>query len=252
MTDIGIQDRRKEAFQSMAVGELPALYSLARRLVRDGAEDLVQETLTRAYRSFGALKEDEAGARWLKSILVNVFRDELRKRARSVEELPVEEVEDFSLYRTLVEVDPLPYSDTLHLDFLRAFGKDDVREVLMRLPVLYRAPLVLRYMDGFATKEIARMLDSPLGTILARLHRGRKRFEAEMRRRRDSSWGRRTDDRPAELDPVLRGCEAALGLPRPRDLGRGSGEGGEAPVVLPHVLRGAGVREGAPELPCLE
>jgi RNA polymerase sigma-70 factor (ECF subfamily) len=50
----------------------------------------------------------------------------------------------------------------------------------MRLPVLYRAPLVLRYMDGFATKEIARMLDSPLGTILARLHRGRKRFEIEM------------------------------------------------------------------------
>ena len=174
MTDIGVQDRTKEAFQSMAVGELPALYSLARRLVRDGAEDLVQETLIRAYRSFGALKEDEAGARWLKTILVNVFRDELRRRARSVEELPVEEVEDFSLYRTLVEVDPLPYSDTLHLDFLRAFGKDDVRDVLMRLPELYRAPLVLRYMDGFATKEIARMLDTPLGTILARLHRGRK------------------------------------------------------------------------------
>src|SRR6266511_1349329 len=96
------------------------------------------------------------------------------------EEHPVEEVEDFSLYQTLVEVDPLPYSDTLHLDFLRAFGKDDVREVLMRLPVLYRAPLVLRYMDGFATKEIARMLDTPLGTILARLHRGRKRFEIGM------------------------------------------------------------------------
>jgi len=109
-----------------------------------------------------------------------VFRDELRRRARSVEELPVEEVEDFSLYGTLVEVDPLPYSDTLHLDFLRAFGKDDVRDVLMRLPELYRAPLVLRYMDGFATKEIARMLDTPLGTILARLHRGRKRFETEM------------------------------------------------------------------------
>ena len=77
-------------------------------------------------------------------------------------------------------MDPLPYSDTLHLDFLRAFGKDDVRDVLMRLPELYRAPLVLRYMDGFATKEIARMLDAPLGTILARLHRGRKRFETEM------------------------------------------------------------------------
>src|SRR6266511_1349328 len=74
MADIGIQDRTKEAFQSMAVGELPALYSLARRLVRDGAEDLVQETLIRAYRSFGALKEDEAGARWLKSILLRRSR----------------------------------------------------------------------------------------------------------------------------------------------------------------------------------
>jgi RNA polymerase sigma-70 factor, ECF subfamily len=180
ITEIDVHDRTKEAFQRLAAAELPALYSLARRLVRDGAEDLVQETLIRAYRSFGTLKEDEAARRWLKSILVNVFRDELRKRARSVEELPVEEVEDFSLYRTLVEVDPLPYSDTLHLDFLRAFGKDDVREVLMRLPELYRAPLVLRYMDGFATKEIARMLDTPLGTILARLHRGRRRFETEM------------------------------------------------------------------------
>ena len=177
---IEVGDRTKESFQRLAAAELPGLYSLARRLVRDGAEDLVQEALLRAYRSFGTLKEDPAAGRWLKRILVNVFRDELRRQARSVEELPVEQVEDFSLYRTLVEVDPLPYSDTLHLDFLRAFGKDDVREVLMRLPVLYRVPLVLRYMDGFATKEIARMLDTPLGTILARLHRGRKRFEIEM------------------------------------------------------------------------
>jgi RNA polymerase sigma-70 factor, ECF subfamily len=173
---IEVGDRTKESFQRLAAAELPGLYSLARRLVRDGAEDLVQETLLRAYRSFGTLKEDPAAGRWLKRILVNVFRDELRKQARSVEELPVEQVEDFSLYRTLVEQDPLPYSDTL----LQAFGNEDVREVLMRLPEIYRAPLVLRYMDGFATKEIARMLDAPLGTILARLHRGRQRFEREL------------------------------------------------------------------------
>lgn len=180
MNEPVVRDRTKEAFQQLATRELPALYSLARRLTRDGAEDLVQEALIRAYRSFGTLEDDWAGARWMKSILVNVFRDALRKRARSVDELPVERIEDFSLYRTLVEVDPFPYSDTLHLDFLRAFGKDDVREVLVRLPVIYRAPLVLRYMDGFSTQEIATMLDTPLGTILARLHRGRKRFESEM------------------------------------------------------------------------
>jgi RNA polymerase sigma-70 factor, ECF subfamily len=177
---VRVQDRTKESFQRLASAELVGLYSLARRLVRDGAEDLVQEALLHAYRSFETLKADAAAGPWLKSILVNVFRDQLRRKARSVQELPVEQVEDFSLYRTLVEQDPLPYSDTLHHDYLQAFSREDVREVLMRLPEIYRAPLVLRYMDGFATKEIARMLDTPLGTVLARLHRGRKRFESEM------------------------------------------------------------------------
>jgi RNA polymerase sigma-70 factor, ECF subfamily len=177
---VEVQDRTRESFQRLASAELPALYWLARRLVRDGAEDLVQEALLRAYRSYGTLREDTAAGPWLKSILVNVFRDQLRRQARSPAELPVDQVEDFSLYRTLIEQDPLPYSDTLHHDYLHAFAKEDVREVLLRLPELYRAPLVLRYMDGFATKEIARLLDVPLGTVLARLHRGRKRFEQEL------------------------------------------------------------------------
>jgi RNA polymerase sigma-70 factor (ECF subfamily) len=180
MSGVGLHDRTKEAFQQLATAELPVLYSLARRLVRNDAEDLVQEALIRAYRSFETLRDDEAAPRWLKSILVNVFRDQLRKRTRTVEQMPVGEVDAFSLYRTLVEVDPLPYSDSLHLDFLRAFGQHDVRDVLLRLPEIYRVPLVLRYMDGFSTKEIARMLGMPLGTVLARLHRGRKRFEAEL------------------------------------------------------------------------
>jgi RNA polymerase sigma-70 factor (ECF subfamily) len=180
VTEAAATDRTREAFQRLATAQLPALYSMARRLVGEGAEDLVQETLVRAYRSFDRLDDAAAAPRWLKSILVNAFRDGLRKQARSVEEVRVEDIEDFSLYRTLIEVDPLPYSDSLHLDFLRSFGRDDVREVLMRLPEIYRAPLVLRYMDGFATKEIARLLEVPLGTVLARLHRGRKRFEREL------------------------------------------------------------------------
>jgi RNA polymerase sigma-70 factor, ECF subfamily len=171
---VEVRDRTRESFQRLASAELPTLYWLARRLVRDGAEDLVQEALLRAYRSYGTLRLDAAAGPWLKSILVNMFRDQLRRQAGSVEELPVEQMEDFSLYRTLIEQDPLPYSDTLHHDYLQAFAKEDVREVLLRLPELYRAPLVLRYMDGFATKEIARLLDVPLGTVLARLHRGRK------------------------------------------------------------------------------
>jgi RNA polymerase sigma-70 factor, ECF subfamily len=180
MREIDTRDRTKEAFQELVRAELPGLYSLARRLVRDGAEDLVQETLLNGYRAFGQLKADAAGGRWLKTILVNEFRDQLRKRARSVEEMAAGDLEDFSLYRTLIDEDPLPYSDALHADFLEAFGREDLREVLMRIPEIYRAPLVLRYMDGFSTKEIARLLDSPLGTILARMHRGRNLFERAM------------------------------------------------------------------------
>lgn len=170
----------KEAFERLAREHLPRLYSLARRLTDEGAEDLVQECLLRAYRAFGSLSAPEAGGAWMKAILVNAFRDRLRKESRAVKEVAVEEVDDFSLYRTIAEEDPFPYSDSLHLDFLGAFGKEDVRAILVRLPDIYRVPLVLRYIQGFATKEIARMLDAPLGTILAQLHRGRKLFEREL------------------------------------------------------------------------
>lgn len=170
----------KEVFQALAREHLPCLYALARRLTRRDPEDLVQDALLRGFRSYGALRDADAGCRWLRAIMVNVYRDRLRKQARSVDEVAVNHLDDFSLYRTLAEEDPFPYSDSLHLDFLQAFGKEDVREVLLRLPGIYRAPLVLRYVQGFATKEIARQLAVPMGTILARLHRGRKAFEREL------------------------------------------------------------------------
>jgi RNA polymerase sigma-70 factor (ECF subfamily) len=170
----------KEAFQALARANLLGLYAMARRLVGDDAEDLVQETLLRAFRSFDAHKEPGAGSGWLKAILVNAFRDRLRKQGRSVREVAMEDIDEFSLYRTVAEEDPFPYSDSLHLDFLHTFGREDVRSVLLRLPEIYRAPLVLRYVEGFSTKEIARMLEAPLGTVLARLHRGRKLFERHL------------------------------------------------------------------------
>jgi len=172
--------RTKDAFQALARAQLPRLLALARRLTRDGAEDLVQEALLRGYLAYGTLDVDEAAGGWLRVILVNVHRDRERKRARTAEEVPVADAEDFSLYRTLVDEDPFPYSDTLHLDFLHTFTREDVRQVLLRLPEIYRTPLVLCHMEGFSTKEVARMCGAPLGTVLARLHRGRKAFEREM------------------------------------------------------------------------
>jgi RNA polymerase sigma-70 factor (ECF subfamily) len=169
-----------DRFRAIAEPELPRLYGLARRLVGDDAEDLVQECLLRAYRSFSQLESDQAGGRWLTSILVNSCRDHWRARARRVEEVEFEEVDEFSLFRRIADEDPFPYSDSVHLDFLHQFGNEDVRAVLVSLPELYRVPLVLVHMAGYHVKEVAHMLDVPLGTMLARLHRGRKLFEREL------------------------------------------------------------------------
>jgi RNA polymerase sigma-70 factor, ECF subfamily len=170
----------KERFRALAERQLPRLYTIARRLVGDDAEDAVQDALLKAFRAFDRLEHAGAGPAWLTSILVNVCRDRGRARARAPEEVSFYVVEEFSLYRTIADEDPFPYSDSLHLDFLEQFGTEDVRAVLARLPDLYRVPMLLVYVDGFATKEVAAMLGAPLGTVLARLHRGRKLFEREL------------------------------------------------------------------------
>jgi RNA polymerase sigma-70 factor (ECF subfamily) len=170
----------KERFRTLAEAQLPRLYTIARRLVGDDAEDAVQDALLKAYRAFDRLEHASAGPAWLSTILVNVCRDRGRSRARAPAEVSIDDVGEFSLYRKIADEDPFPYSDSLHLDFLDQFGPEDVRVVLARLPDRYRIPLVLVYVDGLATKEVARLLDVPLGTVLAQLHRGRKLFERQL------------------------------------------------------------------------
>lgn len=179
-TGPALETTERLALQQLVRDELSGLYALGWRLAGRDAEDLVQETLLRACRSFSGLRDVRAGPKWLRTILTNVWRDRLRKDGREPDEVPVEEEEHFSLYRKLVEEDPFPYSDTLHVDFLGAFSEEDVHEVLQRLPAKYRAPLVLRYIEGFATREVAAVLELPHGTVLSQLHRGRERFEREM------------------------------------------------------------------------
>jgi RNA polymerase sigma-70 factor (ECF subfamily) len=168
-----------ERFRALAERELGRLYSLARRLVGDEAEDVVQETLLRAYRAFSRLEDEAAAGRWLTTILVNCCRDHWRTLGRRVEEVSPGH-SDFSLFRTIADEDPFPYSDSVHVDFLQQFGTEDVRAVLAALPERYRLPLVLVHMAGYHVKEVALMLGVPLGTMLARLHRGRKAFEREL------------------------------------------------------------------------
>ena len=168
-----------EAFRLLARDELPRLVSIARRLVGDDAEGMVQECLLKAFQRFLQLRDHAAGPGWLTSILVNCCRDLVRATSRHPLEIDYDDLEQFSLFKHIAYEDPYPYSDSLHLDFLSEFEARDVRTVVMRLPLTYRIPLVLVYMEGFLAREVAEMLDVPLGTVLSRLHRGRKLFEKQ-------------------------------------------------------------------------
>ncbi len=171
--------RDATAFGTLARVHLPRLYAMARRLVAEDAEDLVQDCLVRAYRRFPDLRDDVAAERWFNAILLNCAKDRYRSVSRHPEVL-VDPVDEFSLFRTIAAADPFPYSDSLHVDFLCRFGSEDLREVLASLPERYRVPLALVHMEGYPTKEVAAALDVPMGTLLARLHRGRKLFERRL------------------------------------------------------------------------
>jgi RNA polymerase sigma-70 factor (ECF subfamily) len=170
-------------FADIARAHLDRLYGFCVRLTSDpsDAEDLVQETLLRAMRAYGGLREPSRAKGWLFAIATNAWRDQSRARGREVATIPLDGLDpngvEFSLFQTIAIEDPFPYSDELHLDFLRLFRDDDVRAVFGSITPVFRLPLILTVVHGFSCKEAAAILEVPLGTLLSRLHRGRKQLE---------------------------------------------------------------------------
>lgn len=172
----------RTAFADLALPHLPALYRLARRLTRGSAdaEDLVQETYLKALRNFARLRDRTRMKAWLCRIMTNNYLDHYRRRQEAPELVDIGELESFSLYQKIWDEDPLPYSDHLHDDFLAQFTDEDVRSALDNLPDSYRLPVVLAYVEDFSYRELARMLGCPMGTVMSRLHRGRRLLEREL------------------------------------------------------------------------
>ncbi len=167
-------------FGTLAREQLPWLYSLARRLASDHAEDVVQECLLKAYKAYPKLRDHQAAPAWFRQILINCANDHHRKRMSGIDETPLEEDDSYTLFRRIMDEDPLPYSNSVHLDFLHSFHDEHIWEVLDRLDPKYRVPLVLVHMEGIPTADVSRMLGVAQNTILSWLHRGRKLFEKEM------------------------------------------------------------------------
>lgn len=184
-------------FEGLALPHLPDVYRLAVRLKGNAqdAEDLVQETYVKALRAFPALRQPERIRAWLFQILSRLVLDQQRVEPREVASGDLEELDRFSLYDLIWDEDPLPYSDNLHGDFLAQFTDDEVRAALLALPESFRVPLVLVYVEEFSYKELAEILGCPLGTVMSRLHRGRKILERTLwecakRRGLVRSWDR--------------------------------------------------------------
>jgi RNA polymerase sigma-70 factor, ECF subfamily len=170
-------------FADVARAHLDRLYGFCIRLTGDpsDAEDIVQETLLRAMRAYDGLREPSRAKGWLFAIATNAWRDLSRARGREVATIPIDAVDpdgdEFSLFRTIAIEDPFPYSDELHLDFLRLFRDEDVSAVFGAITPAFRLPLILTVVHGFSCKEASAILEIPLGTLLSRLHRGRKQLE---------------------------------------------------------------------------
>jgi len=173
---------RAPGFEDVVRPHLGYLYAYAVRLCGNPAvaEDLVQDALLRAFRGFARLRNREQPRLWLTRIVTNCYHDRHRADPHAGQTVSLDADVEFDLFDKIIEEDPFPYSDRVHLDFLRLFDDTEVIAVLQRLHPMYRTALILAYVYGYQVREIAQITRRPLGTVLAWLHRGRKQLEREL------------------------------------------------------------------------
>jgi RNA polymerase sigma-70 factor (ECF subfamily) len=172
----------RSTFAEQAMEYAPQLYSTALRMTRNraDAEDLVQETMLRGFRSFESFSEGTNLRAWLFRILTNAYINRYRAKQRRPVETDMGEVEDLYLYRRVGGLEAAAASLSAEDQFLDLFTDDEVKAALEDLPDNFRLPVILADVEGFAYKEIAEMLDIPVGTVMSRLHRGRKAMQRAL------------------------------------------------------------------------
>jgi len=167
-------------FEADAMEFAPQLYSAALRMTRNpaDAEDVVQETFLKAYRAYDSFQAGTNLKAWLYRILTNTYINRYRKAQRRPSEVELGELQDLYLYKRLGEQSGA--SESAEEEVLEQFVDSDVIQALESLPDNFRMPVLLADVEGFAYKEIAEMLDIPIGTVMSRLHRGRKALQKKL------------------------------------------------------------------------
>lgn len=158
------------------------LYSAAMRMTRNpaDAEDLVQETYLKAYRAYHTFTEGTNLKAWLYRILTNTYINKYRKDSRRPNEVDLGTVEDLYLYRRIGSEESAEASRTTEDRVLDGLVESDIKEAVEELPETFRLPVLLADLEGFSYKEIAEILDIPIGTVMSRLHRGRKAMQKRL------------------------------------------------------------------------
>ena len=169
----------REDFTHDAMQHAPQLFSTAMRMTRNrsDAEDLVQETFIKAWRSFTTYQQGSNLRAWLFRIMTNTYINKYNAQQRKPAETELDDVEELFLYKRLGAVDQSQLSQSAEDQMLSLFTDDEVKKALEELPDQFRIPVLMSDVEGFSYKEIAEILEIPLGTVMSRLHRGRKAMQ---------------------------------------------------------------------------
>jgi RNA polymerase sigma-70 factor, ECF subfamily len=211
----------KRRFEAEALPLLPGMHVAARHLTRNAsdAEDLVQEAYLRAYRGFAGFQPGTNLRAWLHRILINTFINDHRKRRRLPKLILGEGGDRGSLYWRMVKRDPAPSAE----DLVSASLPDQaLQEALALLPAQFRVAVLLADVQGFSYKQIAAIAGVPIGTVMSRLHRGRRALSRQLGRLAEEGSARREPrrrgQRPSARPQRHRSAASSTTKPRPSAL----------------------------------